>query len=304
MQEVSLDRFHLPPEQKYHIYRVADSDISPQPHRHDYYQICYVECGRVEHRQGDSAVSLEAGDAFIIPPGFVHQLHFPQPDSYIYSLSFQEAMFHPGFSQSNVYHFLTALKLDTLESERIPIRMKVQLDLSRQQTVKGLMDALIREQESISPPELTAAASLIAAVLCILSQGYFLEDTAQLQAVAEYSKSMEHCLRYIGAHFTEDLILEDTARKFGFSRSKFSLLFPQYTGMTFKRYLMKKRIDHAITLIRSTELPIQEIAQMAGYSDLSTFYRNFTKVTGASPSAYRSGPDLETRLYLNMGWLF
>lgn len=304
MQEVSLDRFNLPPQQKYHIYRVADSDISPLPHRHDYYQICYVECGRVEHRQDDSAVVLEAGDAFIIPPGFVHQLHFPVPNSYIYSLSFQEEMFHPGFSQSNVYHFMTALKLGTMESERIPIRMKVRLDLPRQQTMKGLMDALIREQESDSPQELTAAASLVAAILCILSQGYFLGDAAQLQAVAAYSQAMEQCLRYIGANFTQDLILEETARKFGLSRSKFSLLFPQYTGMTFKRYLAKKRIDYAVTLIRSTELPIQEIAQMAGYSELSTFYRNFTKVTGASPSAYRSAQDLETQLYLNMGWLF
>lgn len=304
MREVSLDRFHLPPGKKYHIYRVADSDISPFPHRHDYYQICYVERGRVEHRQDHSAVSLEDGDAFIIPPGFVHQLHFPVPDSYIYSLSFQEEMFHPGFSQSNVYRFMTALKLETLESERIPIRMKVRLDMPRQQTMKGLMDALIREQESTCPQELTAAASLIASILCILSQGYFLGDTAQLQAVEAWSKAMAQCLAYLDTHFTEDLVLEETARKFGLSRSKFSLLFPQYTGMTFKRYLTQKRIDYAVTLIRSTELSIGQIAQMAGYSDLSTFYRNFTKVTGTVPTTYRCAQDLEQHLNLSLGYYF
>lgn len=304
MKELSLDYCNLPPQQKYHICRIAGSQVSQQPHSHDYYQICYVECGRVEHRQDSSAVPLEAGDAFIIPPGFVHQIHFPDQNACLYSLSFRADMFHPEFSQSNVYHFMTALKLETMESERIPIRMRVRLDLPRQQTMKGLLDALIREQESTSPPELTAAASLVAAILCILSQGYFLGDAAQLQEVAACSHAMEQCLRYIGAHFTQDLILEDTARKFGLSRSKFSLLFPQHTGMTFKRYLAKKRIDYAVTLIRSTELPIQEIAQMAGYTELSTFYRNFTKVTGASPSAYRTSQDLETQLYLNMGWLF
>ncbi len=304
MQELSLDYFNLPPRQKYHIYRITGSEISQQPHSHNYYQICYIERGWVEHRQDSSIVPLDAGNAFIVPPGFVHQLHFPDPEARLYSLSFQEDMFHAGFSQSNVYHFMTALKLETMEQERIPIRMKVQLDFPRQQTLKGLMDALIREQESTSPPELTAAASLVAAILCILSQGYFLSDAAQLQAVTEYSKAMEQCLVYMDTHFTEDLVLEDTARKFGFSRSKFSLLFPQHTGTTFKRYLTKKRIDYAVTLIRSTELSIQEIAAMAGYSDLSTFYRNFTKVTGVSPSAYRGAPDLETQLYLKMGWLF
>ena len=304
MQELSLDYFKLPPEQKYRIYRIAGSQISQQLHKHDYYQICFVECGRVEHRQDSSAVPLEAGDAFIVPPGFAHRIDFPDRDTYLYSLSFQEDIFHAGFSQSNVYHFMTALKLETMESQRIPIRMKVRLDLPRQQTLKGLMDALIREQESTCPRELTAAASLIAAILCILSQGYFLGDTAQLQAVEACSRAMEQCLRYLDAHFTEDLILEETARKFGLSRSKFSLLFPQHTGMTFKRYLTKKRIDYAVALIRSTELSIQEIAQMAGYTDLSTFYRNFTKVTGTAPSTYRSSQDLERHLYLSMGWLF
>ena len=199
---------------------------------------------------------------------------------------------------------MTALKLETLESERIPIRMKVRLDMPRQQTMKGLMDALIREQESTCPQELTAAASLIASILCILSQGYFLGDTAQLQAVEAWSKAMAQCLAYLDTHFTEDLVLEETARKFGLSRSKFSLLFPQYTGMTFKRYLTQKRIDYAVTLIRSTELSIGQIAQMAGYSDLSTFYRNFTKVTGTVPTTYRCAQDLEQHLNLSIGYFF
>ena len=286
MQELSLNYFKLPAGQKYHIYRITGSEVS-EPHSHDYYQICYVECGRVEHRQDSSTVPLEAGDAFIVPPGFAHQIIFPDRDAYLYSLSFQEDMFHTGFSQSNVYHFMTALKLETMESARIPIRMKVQLDHPRQQTLKGLMDALIREQESSSPPELTAAASLVAAILCILSQGYFLGDTAQLQAVEACSKAMTQCLRYLDAHFTEDLVLEETAKKFGLSRSKFSLLFPQCTGMTLKRYIAQKRIDYALMLIQSTSLPIQEISEMCGYEDVSTFYRNFTKVTGTQPSSYR-----------------
>lgn len=304
MRELSLDYFNLPVQQKYHIYRIDGSDVSQQPHSHDYYQICYVECGHVEHRQENSTVPLVAGDAFIVPPGFGHQILFPDSDAYLYSLSFQEDLFHAGFSQSNVYHFMTALKLETMEAERIPIRMKVTLDLPRQQTLKALMDALIREQESTSPQELTAAASLVAAILCILSQGYFLGDSAQLQEVTACSEAIEQCIRYIDAHFTKDLTLEETARKFGLSRSKFSVLFPQRTGTTFKRYLAKKRIDYAVTLIRSTELPIQQIAQMAGYSDLSTFYRNFTKVTGTAPTTYRCTQDLERHLTLSLGYYF
>lgn len=301
MRALTLDYFHLPMGRKYHIHRIAGSEVSQHPHCHDYYQICYVECGRVEHRQDCSTVPLEAGDAFIVPPGFVHQVLFPDGDAFMYSLSFQEELIR---RDANVYHFMTALKLETLESERIPIRMKLKMDLPRQQTLKALLEALSREQDSTCPPELTAADSLIAAILSIFSQGYFLGDVRQLQEVTRYSHVMEQCLRYVDAHFTEDLTPEETGRKFGLSRSLFGLLFPRHTGTTFKRYLTQKRIAYAVTLLRNTELPVRQIGTMSGYGDPSTFYRNFTKVTGRSPSDYRGTEDLETQLYLQMGWTF
>ena len=40
-------------------------------------------------------------------------------------------------------------------------------------------------------------------------------------------------------------------------------------------------------LADTTELSFSEIADIVGYDDFSTFYRNFVKVTGLSPSAYR-----------------
>ena len=293
MRNLSLDFFNLPRERKYHIHRIDSSLLAEQSHSHDFYQICYIECGHIEHWLDDTPVLLGAGDAFIVPPGCIHKIVFPEKNVFVYSLSFDEALFHPGFSHSNVYHFLTALKLETLEAERIPIRTKVVLDTGRRQTLLGLMEALLREQESTCPPSLAAAGSLVAAVVCILSQGYFLDDANRhrLQDMAEYIKTMENCVSYIDTHFTQSLNLNDLARRFALSRSKFSLLFPQYTGTTLKRYIAKKRIDYAVTLTRTTTLSIQEIAAMVGYEDLSTFYRNFTKVTGAPPSAFR--PDMQ-----------
>lgn len=287
MQNLSLDYFNLPQGQKYHIYRISGSEVGQQPHTHDFYQICFVDRGGIEHWQDDAPVLLNAGDAFIVPPGFVHKILFPDSSASIYSLSFAEDLFHSGFARSNVYHFMTALKIETLEEQRIPIRMKVVLDNSRRQTLRSLMDALIREQESSCPPELTAAASLVASILCILSQGYFLDNQQQLQDVTRYNQSIADCISYIDTHFTQPLTMGELTKKFALSRSKFSLLFPQCTGMTLKRYIAQKRIDYALMLIQSTSLPIQEISEMCGYEDVSTFYRNFTKITGTQPSAYR-----------------
>ena len=40
--------------------------------------------------------------------------------------------------------------------------------------------------------------------------------------------------------------------------------------------------------MQNNALSIQEISRMVGYEDFSTFYRNFSRITGVPPSAYRS----------------
>lgn len=285
MRNLSLAYFDLPEGRKYHIYCICGSEVSQQPHTHDYFQVCYVERGHIEHLQADESVHLGAGDAFIVPPGFVHSILFPDPDAQVYSLSFQEDLFHPGFSASNVYSFMTALIL-----QKIPVRMKVSPDPGRRQTVHGLMESLIREQDANVPAELAASGSLIAALMCVLSQAYALDDANQepLQAAARYAESMTACLAYIDAHFTQELTLGDLCRRFALSRTQFGALFPRFAGTTLKRYIAGKRIAYAVTLLCSTDFSVHQIAAMVGYSDFSTFYRNFTKVTGTQPSAYRS----------------
>lgn len=289
MEPLCLDRYGLPTGQKHHIYTIAGSAQSHQAHFHDYYQLCYVDRGSILHCQEENMVTLEAGDAFIIPPGFVHSVVFPDDGALVYSLSFAEDLFHPGFSHSNVYRFMTALKLETLEENRLDVRMKVRLSGARREMMRALLDSLIAEGTTGCPVELSAAGSLIAAAMCVLSQCYFADDggRTQLRSVEHYRNAMEQCIGYIDANFTRELTLGDLAHRFGISRSRFSLLFPQFTGMTLKRYIARRRIDHALTLLRTTELSVQEISQMAGYTDLSTFYRNFDKLTGGNPSDYR-----------------
>lgn len=56
-----------------------------------------------------------------------------------------------------------------------------------------------------------------------------------------------------------------------------------------KRYIAEKRMHEALRLIHQKELALSRIAEDVGYKDFSTFYRNFYKTTGKSPSAYREG---------------
>jgi len=73
----------------------------------------------------------------------------------------------------------------------------------------------------------------------------------------------------------------------GVSEAHFSRSFKQAFGLPPHRYLLTRRIERAVALLRETELPITEIAFQTGWASLGTFGRIFRDITGETPSTIR-----------------
>ncbi len=73
----------------------------------------------------------------------------------------------------------------------------------------------------------------------------------------------------------------------GVSAAYFARSFKRAFGLPPHRYLLTRRIEQAVSLLRDTELSITDIAFSTGWQSLGTFGRIFHDVTGASPSALR-----------------
>jgi transcriptional regulator GlxA family with amidase domain len=54
------------------------------------------------------------------------------------------------------------------------------------------------------------------------------------------------------------------------------------------QYLQSLRIEQARKLLETTNTPLEKIVNAVGYEDMSSFTRLFKKMTGLSPSQYRS----------------
>jgi transcriptional regulator GlxA family with amidase domain len=78
------------------------------------------------------------------------------------------------------------------------------------------------------------------------------------------------------------------ARVSGVSEAHFARSFKQAFGVPPHRYLLTRRIERAVTLLRDTELPITEIAFQTGWGSLGSFGRTFRDITGDHPSAVRT----------------
>lgn len=78
------------------------------------------------------------------------------------------------------------------------------------------------------------------------------------------------------------------ARVSGVSAAHFARSFKQAFGLPPHRYLLTRRVERAIALLRDTDLSITEVAFRVGWESLGTFGRTFRDITGASPGAVRA----------------
>lgn len=99
---------------------------------------------------------------------------------------------------------------------------------------------------------------------------------------------MDAAARYIEQNYQRELSLEEVADYVHLNPYYFSKVFKQQTEETFIDYVTRIRIEHAKRLMSSREISLKEICYMIGYNDPNYFSRVFKKVTGITPSEYRS----------------
>ncbi len=122
--------------------------------------------------------------------------------------------------------------------------------------------------------------SLCGELLRDLKTGECRSDFTDLERIAP-------ALRLIGTNYTDNLTIEDACRETGLSPGNFCTLFKNAVGTGFHTYLNLKRVENACLLLRQTDLSVDEVASLSGFSDIKTFYRVFRKETGASPLSFR-----------------
>ncbi len=87
------------------------------------------------------------------------------------------------------------------------------------------------------------------------------------------------------------LSLDELAEVAGLSKYHFLRQFSQVVGMTPGAYLRTLRLCHAVRKLRTTDMPILEVALSVGFADHPSFSRAFARHMGMTPSEYQKlGP--------------
>ena len=72
------------------------------------------------------------------------------------------------------------------------------------------------------------------------------------------------------------------------SEAHFARSFKEAFGLPPHRYLLTRRIERAVAMLRDTGMPITDVAFQTGWKSLGTFGRTFRDITGESPGDLRT----------------
>lgn len=87
--------------------------------------------------------------------------------------------------------------------------------------------------------------------------------------------------------YAQPLDVESLAKSVHLSAGHLSRQFKLAYGETPYSYLMTRRIERAMSLLRTTDLSVTEVCFAVGCQSLGTFSTRFSELVGVSPRVYR-----------------
>lgn len=265
---------------QYHLlYDQGFSGHSPE-HCHDFYQMTIVQTGRITQTHGKKSWAQLPGDIFCTTPGMKHSLFVYGHDTVYYAFSFSEQILR---------HALESVP-DTEQyfNQQCPFFSitKDQYDL-----LINALTLLRNWPEHDTIDKFTCGCYISTAIVVLLLES--LKSTHDIikqraeQPINPFDIIMNIRI-FIDQHYNEDIKLDSLIKMSKMSKTSFLNYFLQSAGATPKQYITEKRMREALRLIQETDNNITSIAEQVGYSEFSTFFRNFYRMTGCSPSDYRA----------------
>jgi AraC-like DNA-binding protein len=112
-------------------------------------------------------------------------------------------------------------------------------------------------------------------------------DAVKSPTLARQARGTRRAVAFMREHSGEPLTLSQVARAAGFAPDYFSRLFSRTEGTTFERYLQKLRVEKAKHMLTETDLAIEGVSRLSGFSDRAYFHRVFKANTGVTPAQFR-----------------
>ena len=114
-----------------------------------------------------------------------------------------------------------------------------------------------------------------------------LTERQSTNTLAAEDQRVVKAIRFLWDNLDQPITMEDVAREVDVPLGTLRRLFSKYLGRSINEELRRKRLERCCDLLRSTDLPLAEIAKSIGFHSLSYLHKAFQKTHGQTPRSYR-----------------
>jgi AraC-like DNA-binding protein/mannose-6-phosphate isomerase-like protein (cupin superfamily) len=246
-------------------------------HRHDVYHVVLVTSGRGTFLLMGEEVPVQAPWLFLVSPGQTHSFQAGLGDTTVYS----EVTFSGADAQGRVLR----LAWPDLLRERFGCPCPVPVHGPLEPPVGAALGAIIDEVVACGHGGGALVASILDGLLSHLLFVIFRELVAHPEGSG--GDALERARAMILAQVAEAPRLGAIARASGISAKHLTRAFKQRYGLAPTAFRRRAAMEQAATLVRSSRLPLAEIANRLGFDDLPYFTRVFRRIHGEPPGHFR-----------------
>ena len=191
-------------------------------------------------------------------------------------------------------HFTPPAKSSRDSTLRLPLHLRLgpQTAAARERFWRTIDHARQAGGKTDSPSGCAASASLQELLLWLQvqnRQGKMPERTSLME------EAIQKLERAIETSLSKPMLIGELAAGVGLSSDYVARLFARRYGMNLQRYLLLRRIELARHLLVSSDLPVADIGHQIGIPDPQYFNKQFRRMAGQSPLAYRQQQKAKPR---------
>ena len=265
------------PVAAYEMNRNTDFSISPNWHPDAELLLVYNARGILQTE--GSTTELTGGNIYFINPNEVHSIHTTGP------IQTRTIVFSRDAIDLSPSHFFHKEFVEPLWDGRLKLPRVLTPEHPAYEAIFNQMEQL--KANYMYAPNYKAGRLGILMGICTAILPYCTLDENALPMPDTNNVTVKSCLIYLHNHYKHKITLEKIATHLNLNPNYLCTVFRQHTGQSIFTHLTHIRIEHGARLLETTDLPVSEIALLAGFRTDCLFYRKFKEIMGTTPQAYR-----------------
>ncbi|OHX68331.1 AraC family transcriptional regulator [Flammeovirga pacifica] len=249
-----------------------------RPHKHNFFEIVYIEKGSGFQCINDHEFEYKEGNVFLLPPLDCHSFKIKETTRFTF-IRFTDHYFLNSDGKTDYNRWFEQISYIIAHYNKIPGDI-ISSESERQFIIQNI-HMIYKESLNTDAYSKSIVSSILVTILEFLGRNI---ENKYIEQSNKTDGKFGEILRYINQNITdtEKLKIPILADKFNISKTYFSEYFKKNAQISLGDYIIKAKLRIVETKIKHTDLSLKEIAYQLNFTDSSHLSKSFKKSYGMS----------------------